>query len=96
MPMLPTPPDTGTVITSAAEAIAYAAENAISLRIAIIGSGPAGFYAAGHLLKDAEAGFEVDMMHTVHTVDAAMPYLEKSDAGAIVVISSGARAFSET
>lgn len=35
-----------------------------------------------------KAGFDVDMMGTVHTVEAAMPFLEQSDAGAIVVISS--------
>lgn len=34
------------------------------------------------------AGFEIDIMGTVGVVDAAMPFLEKSDAGAIVVISS--------
>jgi 3-oxoacyl-[acyl-carrier protein] reductase len=32
--------------------------------------------------------FEVDMMHTVRAVDAAMPYLEKSRHGAILVVSS--------
>jgi 3-oxoacyl-[acyl-carrier protein] reductase len=32
--------------------------------------------------------FEIDMMHTVHAVEAAMPYLEKSDAASIVIISS--------
>ena len=32
--------------------------------------------------------FEVDLMHTIYTVDAAMPYLEKSKSGSIVVISS--------
>jgi 3-oxoacyl-[acyl-carrier protein] reductase len=32
--------------------------------------------------------FEVDMMHTVHAVEAALPYLEKSKAAAIVIISS--------
>jgi 3-oxoacyl-[acyl-carrier protein] reductase len=32
--------------------------------------------------------FEVDMMGTVRLVDAAMPWLEKSGAGAIVAISS--------
>ena len=31
---------------------------------------------------------DVDIMGTVHTVEAALPYLEKSDAGSIVVISS--------
>jgi ferredoxin/flavodoxin---NADP+ reductase len=36
-------------------------------RIAVIGSGPAGFYAAGHLLKDADAGFEVDMFERLPT-----------------------------
>ncbi len=34
------------------------------------------------------AGFDVDIMHTVRVVNAALPYLEKSDAGSIVVISS--------
>lgn len=33
-------------------------------------------------------GFSVDIMGTVTAVDAAMPFLERSDAGAIVVISS--------
>jgi len=32
--------------------------------------------------------FEIDLMHTVHMVDAAMPYLEQSKSGAIVVIAS--------
>jgi NAD(P)-dependent dehydrogenase (short-subunit alcohol dehydrogenase family) len=35
-----------------------------------------------------KAGFETDMMGTIHTVDAAMPFLEQSDAAAIVIISS--------
>ena len=34
------------------------------------------------------AQFEVDMLHTVNTVEAALPMLEKSDAGSIVIISS--------
>ncbi len=34
------------------------------------------------------ASFTVDLMHTVRTVTAAMPYLEGSDAAAIVAISS--------
>jgi 3-oxoacyl-[acyl-carrier protein] reductase len=33
-------------------------------------------------------GFEVDLMHSVRLVNAAMPWLEKSSAGAIVTISS--------
>ncbi|MEJ1161268.1 SDR family NAD(P)-dependent oxidoreductase [Prosthecomicrobium sp. N25] len=33
-------------------------------------------------------GFNVDMMHTVRTVNAAMPYLEKSKSASITVISS--------
>ena len=37
------------------------------IRIAVIGSGPAGFYTAGHLLKDADAGFEVDMFERLPT-----------------------------
>ena len=34
------------------------------------------------------AEFEVDLMHSVRTVEAAMPFLEKSDAASIVIISS--------
>ncbi|MCP6324509.1 SDR family oxidoreductase, partial [Klebsiella pneumoniae] len=34
------------------------------------------------------SGFTVDMMGTVSAVEAAMPFLERSEAGAIVVISS--------
>jgi ferredoxin--NADP+ reductase len=37
------------------------------IRIAVIGSGPAGFYAAGHLLKDAGARVEVDMIERLPT-----------------------------
>lgn len=33
-------------------------------------------------------GFEVDLMGAVRVVDAAMPFLERSKAGAIVIISS--------
>jgi len=35
-----------------------------------------------------EAGFGVDMMHSVRLVNAAMPFLKKSDAAAITLISS--------
>ena len=34
------------------------------------------------------AEFEIDMMHTVNTVEGALPYLEASNCGSIVVISS--------
>ena len=37
------------------------------IRIAVIGSGPAGFYAAGHLLKDAGERIEVDMIERLPT-----------------------------
>ncbi|HTB69960.1 MAG TPA: FAD-dependent oxidoreductase [Solirubrobacteraceae bacterium] len=37
------------------------------IRIAVIGSGPAGFYAAGHLLKDASERIEVDMIERLPT-----------------------------
>jgi ferredoxin--NADP+ reductase len=37
------------------------------IRIAVIGSGPAGFYAAGHLLKATGAEFEVDMLERLPT-----------------------------
>jgi len=32
--------------------------------------------------------FEIDLMHSVRTINAAMPWLEKSEAPAIVIISS--------
>jgi ferredoxin--NADP+ reductase len=41
-------------------------ENA-PLRVAIVGSGPAGFYAAEHLLRNEEIGFEVDMFDRLPT-----------------------------
>ena len=37
------------------------------IRIAVIGSGPAGFYAAGHLLKDAGERIEIDMIERLPT-----------------------------
>jgi ferredoxin--NADP+ reductase len=37
------------------------------VRIAVIGSGPAGFYAAGHLLKDSAGPVEVDMFERLPT-----------------------------
>ncbi len=37
------------------------------IRIAVVGAGPAGFYAAGHLLKDAEGRIEVDMLERLPT-----------------------------
>jgi ferredoxin/flavodoxin---NADP+ reductase len=37
------------------------------IRIAVIGSGPAGFYAAGHLLKDSDGRIEVDMIERLPT-----------------------------
>ncbi len=37
------------------------------IRIAVIGSGPAGFYAAGHLLKDSAERIEVDMLERLPT-----------------------------
>jgi ferredoxin--NADP+ reductase len=41
--------------------------DATPTRIAVIGSGPAGFYAAGHLLKDPDAALEVDMFERLPT-----------------------------
>src|SRR3984885_10882167 len=37
------------------------------IRIAVVGSGPAGFYAAGHLLKAADGNIEVDMLERLPT-----------------------------
>ncbi len=45
-------------------------ETSTPIRIAIVGSGPAGFYAAGHLLKESEVGgreIEVDMFERLPT-----------------------------
>ena len=36
------------------------------------------------------AGFSVDLMGTVHAVDAALPHLRRSEAGAIVAVASTA------
>jgi ferredoxin--NADP+ reductase len=38
-----------------------------TLRVAIVGSGPAGFYAAGHLLSASEPSVEVDMFDRLAT-----------------------------
>jgi 3-oxoacyl-[acyl-carrier protein] reductase len=35
-----------------------------------------------------QAGFDTDMMHSVRLVNAAMPWLEKSDAASITLVSS--------
>jgi ferredoxin--NADP+ reductase len=37
------------------------------IRVAVIGAGPAGFYAAGHLLKDSAGRIEVDMIERLPT-----------------------------
>src|SRR5262249_52789064 len=37
------------------------------IRVAVIGSGPPGFYAAGHLLKDSAGRVEVDMIERLPT-----------------------------
>ncbi len=37
------------------------------VRIAVVGAGPAGFYAAGHLLKDSGGQIEVDMLERLPT-----------------------------
>jgi len=44
--------------------------------------------AVGDTAETWEKSFKVDMMHTVHSVQAAVPFLERSQAAAIVVISS--------
>ena len=35
-----------------------------------------------------QKGFEIDMMHTVRTVNAAMPFLEQSRSPSVTIISS--------
>ncbi|HXB66535.1 MAG TPA: FAD-dependent oxidoreductase [Solirubrobacteraceae bacterium] len=41
--------------------------NTPPVRIAVVGAGPAGFYAAGHLLKDSDGRIEVDMLERLPT-----------------------------
>src|ERR1700744_4913868 len=49
---------------------------------------PTSTLAIGNDGPSWRAEFDTDMMGTVHVVDAAMPWLEASDAGSIVIISS--------
>lgn len=44
--------------------------------------------SVGTAEENWEAEFEVDMMHSVRMVEAAMPYLEQSDGASITTISS--------
>jgi 3-oxoacyl-[acyl-carrier protein] reductase len=44
--------------------------------------------AVGNTPETWETSFRVDMMHTVNSVAAALPYLEKSKSAAIVIVSS--------
>ncbi len=44
--------------------------------------------AVGDTAETWDKTFKVDMMHTVTAAQAAVPFLERSSAGAIVVISS--------
>jgi 3-oxoacyl-[acyl-carrier protein] reductase len=48
--------------------------------------------AQGMDVESWRRGFEIDVMATVFGCEAALPYLEKSDAGAIVAIGSTAMA----
>ena len=40
---------------------------------------------AGNTEADWRRAFEIDIMGTINTIDTALPYLEQSDAGAVVV-----------
>jgi 3-oxoacyl-[acyl-carrier protein] reductase len=44
--------------------------------------------AAQGMLEDWQKAFDVDMMHTVYAVNAAIPFLEKSNHPSVVFISS--------
>lgn len=46
--------------------------------------------ATGNSMDDWKTGIEVDLLGTVRTVDASLPFLSKSSAGAIVILSSTA------
>lgn len=43
---------------------------------------------AGNTEEDWRRAFEIDVMGTINTIDGALPFLEKSDAGAVVCINS--------
>jgi ferredoxin--NADP+ reductase len=45
----------------------HPATSGYPLRVAVVGSGPAGFYAAEHLLRQDEIGFEVDVFDRLPT-----------------------------
>jgi 3-oxoacyl-[acyl-carrier protein] reductase len=44
--------------------------------------------AVGDSAETWERSFRVDMMHTVNAVAAALPYIERSKSGSVVIISS--------
>jgi 3-oxoacyl-[acyl-carrier protein] reductase len=44
--------------------------------------------AVGDSAETWEKSFRVDMMHTVNSVAAALPYIERSKSGSVVIISS--------
>jgi NAD(P)-dependent dehydrogenase (short-subunit alcohol dehydrogenase family) len=44
--------------------------------------------AVGDTAESWEKSFRVDMMHTVNSVAASLPYLEKSESASIVIVSS--------
>lgn len=59
--------------------------------IDVVVANPSAF-GVGNALSDWQTGFAVDLMGTIHTIDAAMPYLEQSAASggapAALIISS--------
>jgi NAD(P)-dependent dehydrogenase (short-subunit alcohol dehydrogenase family) len=44
--------------------------------------------AIGHAEEQWNAQYQIDLLHTIRTVEAAMPFLEQSDAGSIVAIAT--------
>ncbi len=48
-------------------AVSVAVNGDSPVRVAVVGAGPAGFYAAGHLLKDSGGRVEVDMLERLPT-----------------------------
>ncbi len=44
--------------------------------------------SSGHEIADFEEAFRVDLLHTRNAAEAALPFIEKSDAGSIIAISS--------
>lgn len=64
----------------AASAERYGAVDAVVANVSALAIGPGE--------QNWRASFDVDLMHTVHLVEAALPHLERSDAASVTAVSS--------